>query len=138
MTAAALSAAIAPVAQAAQLVYSGQVYLDTPTTPPVSNARVAVTFYGHENGIQEYQVNRTVRGMTDSQGRFTVRMKLSEYRYRWTHTLIEVDETEVSKEMAVVGTCENDNEGGCVGAKQFEVTPLAEVLRQALEEIAKL
>lgn len=125
-------------ALASWLIFRGQVHLDAPDSPPIADAEVTVTFHGHENGIHEYRLDRTVAATTDAQGQFSVSLKLSDYRYRWTHTTITVGETEVSKEIIVVGSCLNDDQGGCTGVKQISVPRTASTLRGALPPLTKL
>lgn len=137
LAAIALAFGLSQTAEAANLLFRGQIHLDTPASPPLANARVTVTFHGHENGIQEYEVSRTVGAVTDIQGRFDVRVKLAEYRYLWTYTTIQVEATDVSKEAAVIGSCQNNDLGGCTGVKQFEVNPLNPTLQEAVVDAAK-
>lgn len=110
-------------AQAARLSISGCVELMT-SESPVSNARVTVTFHGHELGIHEYTTERTVRARTDEEGNFLVAVKVPDRRYNWTHATVEISETDVSKSMKVNSACLADGTGGCRFSKDFRVNPL--------------
>ena len=119
-------------AQAAMLSFSGRVHLFEPVTTvanraaqpeSVSAARVTVTFHGHEAGITEYTTSRTARTSTDQNGFFVVDIKMSEYRYRWTHVTIAVAATETSKETTLIATVYNDGQGGSWGTKDVFVMP---------------
>lgn len=125
--------AVPTAANAARLAFSGNVQLDTAARHPVEAVRVTVTFHGHEEGIHDYETARTARAVTAADGSFSVEVKLSEYRYRWTHVTVEVNSTDISKEMIDTATCISDGEGGCSGVKDFQVEPLLSALA-ALEE----
>lgn len=121
------------VAEAALLSFSGRVNLYAPINAtvaageiqpdPVPAARVTVTFHGHEDGITEYTMERSSRVVTDENGYFEVAIKLSDYRYRWTHVTLAVEATELSKSTTVTATVYNDGEGGSRGVKDVLVMP---------------
>jgi hypothetical protein len=58
-------------AEAARLSVDGKVQLEN-TAEPLEQARVTVTFHGHELGIHEYTTRRTLRVSTDADGEFTM------------------------------------------------------------------
>ncbi|NER79356.1 MAG: hypothetical protein F6K42_07185 [Leptolyngbya sp. SIO1D8] len=111
------------VAQAARLSLSGYVELAN-SQSPVGNARVTVTFHGHEVGIHEYTTERTVRARTDELGNFVAEVKVPDRRYTWTHATVEISETDVSKLTKVNSACTVDGSGGCQFNKDFQVSPL--------------
>jgi len=125
--------ATASVAEAAMLSFSGQVHLYEPGTAaaadgddlidPVPAATVTVTFHGHEAGITEYTTERSSRVVTDENGFFAVDIKLSEYRYRWTHVTIAVESTDLSKAITTTATVYDDGQGGSRGIKNIQVMP---------------
>ncbi len=82
-----------------------------------------VTFHGHEAGITEYTTERTSQTVTDAAGFFTVDMKLSEYRYRWTHVSIAIEPTDISKGATITAVLYNDGQGGSQGRKDIVVMP---------------
>lgn len=110
-------------AQAAKLSLSGQVELAS-SQSPVRDARITVTFHGHELGIHEYTTERIVRGRTDDDGNFTIATKVADRRYVWTHAIVEIAETDVSKSIEVISVCQVDEGGGCSFDKDFWVNPL--------------
>ncbi|MEM9002233.1 MAG: hypothetical protein AAGE59_01775 [Cyanobacteria bacterium P01_F01_bin.86] len=110
-------------AQAAKLSMSGRVEL-TSSQSPVDDARVTVTFHGHELGIHEYTTERTVRARTDEFGNFEAEVKVPSRRYIWTHATVEIAETDVSKRAEVTSTCLIDETGGFYCDKNFWVSPL--------------
>lgn len=111
------------VAQAAKLSVAGRVEL-TSQESPVSNARVTITFHGHELGIHEYTTERTIRARTDEFGNFRAEIKVPDRRYSWTHTTVEIGETEVSKRTSLISACQIDGTGGCRFDKSLQVNPL--------------
>lgn len=126
---------VAPLAvQAAHLSFEGTVQLHNPvpalpsasiaTPDPVAAAEVTITFHGHEVGIHEYTTERTAHVVTDSEGRFTTAIKLSDYRYRWTHVTLTVDATDISKATTITSIMHDDGQGGGQGSKIVQVTPL--------------
>lgn len=119
-------------AQAAQLSFVGKVRLTNLAQQPVTDTRVVVTFHGHEAGIHEYTTNRTTTAYTDADGNFAVSVKLAEYRYRWTHTTVEIAPTDISKAARLMAPCQDDGHGGCSGTKTFQVSPLSDRLAQSL------
>lgn len=113
-------------ALAEQLYFSGRIELAT-SLSPVEDARVTVTFHGHEPGIHEYTTERTVRARTDETGNFIAETKVPSRRYIWTHATIEVSETDVSKQAKVRSVCFADTfVGGCRHDKNIRVRPLNE------------
>ncbi|WP_137455185.1 hypothetical protein [Halomicronema hongdechloris] len=98
--------------------------VDEQVDRPLPGVRVHIEFHGHEVGIHEYTTTRSTRVTTDENGNFAVALKMSEYRYHWTHATVEIPATEQSKAMVRVIPVENDGQGGCVGFKQIEVPPL--------------
>lgn len=119
-------------AEAVMLSFSGRVHLHEPAASsanrlvrpiPVAAAQVTVTFHGHEAGITEYTTERIGRVRTDETGLFAVDIKISEYRYRWTHATVAVSATDISKEMTILATLHNDGQGGHWGAKDVVVMP---------------
>ena len=92
------------IAYAERLFLSGSVEL-APSQLPVGDARVTVTFHGHELGIHEYTTERTVRARTDESGNFEAVIKVPSRRYIWTHTTVEIAETDISKQTEVTSTC---------------------------------
>lgn len=111
-------------AQAARLSLSGAVEMAT-SQSPVSDARVTVTFHGHEVGIHEYTTERTVRVRTNEFGNFLAEVKVPDRRYIWTHATIEIAETEVSKMAKHRSACHVDATGGCYFNKDFSVNPIS-------------
>ncbi|MGF1569650.1 MAG: hypothetical protein ACFCVD_16540 [Nodosilinea sp.] len=121
-------------AQAARLSFMGTVQLNArdqaapeaniATPNPVANAEVTVTFHGHEGGIEEYTTERTAQTVTDENGNFEVDVKLSEYRYRWTHVTVTVNPTDISKETTLTSVIYDNGQGGCDGSKVVRVMPL--------------
>ncbi|MEO1094677.1 MAG: hypothetical protein AAFX01_07225 [Cyanobacteria bacterium J06638_28] len=110
-------------ASAAKLSLTGRVEL-TSALSPVGDARVTVTFHGHEVGIHEYTTTRTVRARTDEFGNFIAETKVSNRRYTWTHATVEIGETEISKKTQTQSICQTDPTGGCQSEKDFQVRPL--------------
>lgn len=110
-------------ASAARLSLTGRVEL-TSALSPVGDARVTVTFHGHEIGIHEYTTTRTVRARTNEFGDFIAETKVSNRRYVWTHATVEIGETEISKKTQARSVCQTDYAGGCQSAKDFQVRPL--------------
>ena len=117
------SGLLAPLAAtAASLSLTGRVAL--PTATPVNEARITVTFYGHEMGIHEYTTRRRVRARTAAQGRFEALVKVPDDRYIWTHATLEISETDVSKAATAIARCEVDHQGGADCSKELRVNPL--------------
>lgn len=114
------------IAQAAKLSLSGRVEL-APSQSPVENARVTVTFHGHEIGIHEYTTQRTVRARTDELGNFEAQVKVPDRRYVWTHATVEIAETEVSKSTEMTSTCFVNEAGSYFCDKSFWVNPLSAI-----------
>lgn len=110
-------------AQAARVSLTGQVTLST-TPIPVENARITVTFHGHELGIHEYTTVRRVRVSTDATGQFTAVVKVPDDRYHWTHATVEIAETDMSKTAQGRAICQVDRNGGGRCDKTFAVSPL--------------
>lgn len=125
-------------AQAAQLSFSGKVRLTNLAQQPVADTRIVVTFHGHESGIHEYTTDRTATAYTDADGNFAVSVKLSEYRYRWTHTTVDIAPTDISKAARLMAPCRDDGHGGCSGTKTFQVSPLSDRLAQFLGLVSSL
>jgi len=117
-------------AWATRLAFTGKVMVDEQIDRPLSGVRIRVEFHGHEVGIHEYTTTRSTRGMTDEEGNFEVALKMSEYRYHWTHAIVEIPATEENKAIVRVIPLENDGNGGCVGSKQIEVPPMPYGQRQ--------
>ncbi|MGD1862032.1 MAG: hypothetical protein ACFB0E_18945 [Leptolyngbyaceae cyanobacterium] len=116
---------ITPLAAAAARVsLSGRVALTSAT--PIEDARVTVTFHGHEMGIHEYTTERRRVTRTNEQGQFEVFVKVPEDRYIWTHATVEVAETETSKSAIAIAPCIIDDQGGGSCRKEFRVNPLIE------------
>lgn len=113
------------IAAAAKLSLAGRVELST-VTSPVEDARVTVTFHGHEMGIHEYTTERRIRVRTDEQGYFTAEMKVPDERYFWTHATVEIAETETTKAMTAQSVCQIDEIGGGRCDKDFQVNPLTD------------
>ncbi|MDB9524962.1 hypothetical protein PN498_03095 [Oscillatoria sp. CS-180] len=111
------------VAEAAKLSLTGRVELAT-VESPVEDAQITVTFHGHEMGIHEYTIERRVRVQTDDLGYFTAEVKVPSDRYFWTHTTVEIAETEMSKAAISRSTCHIDDIGGGRCDKNFQVSPL--------------
>lgn len=112
-------------AEAAKVSLEGRVELITGRAP-VGDARVTVTFYGHENGIHEYTTERRVRVRTDELGEFVAAVKVPDDRYIWTHAVVEIEETTMSKETTARSVCQIDDNGGCRCDRKFLVNPLAD------------
>ncbi|MEM1311119.1 MAG: hypothetical protein AAF892_08680 [Cyanobacteria bacterium P01_D01_bin.71] len=112
------------VAEAARISLAGRVALTSAT--PIEDARITVTFHGHEIGIHEYTTERRRVTRTDEQGRFDVFVKVPEDRYIWTHATVEVAETETSKSTTAIAPCVIDDQGGGFCSKEFRVNPLIE------------
>lgn len=110
-------------ATAARLALSGRVILSG--TTPVENARLVITFHGHEMGIHEYTTQRRLRAQTNEQGEFAAAVKVPDDRYIWTHATIEIAETDRSKAATAIARCEIDHQGGGRCHKDFRVNPLA-------------
>lgn len=134
----ALAVAFPQAAYGARLSFTGDLHLNTANESPVEGARIKVTFHGHEVGIHEYTTERSARAITLSDGSFAVDVKLSEYRYRWTHATLEVAETDISKEATLTIPLYEDGRGGFVGTKRFGVSPLGQVVNQAIDAIKRL
>lgn len=111
------------IAEAAKLTFSGRV-ASTRDASPVEEARVTVTFHGHETGIHEYTTERRVRAYTDELGYFTAEVKVPDDRYIWTHATVEIAETERTKSFTVRASCQGDDNGGGYCTKDFQVSPL--------------
>ena len=111
------------VAEAARLSLVGNVKLAAAELP-VENARVTVTFHGHEMGIHEYTTQRRIRVLTDEAGSFEAVVKVPDDRYIWTHATVEIDETEMSKATTSQTLCQVDEQGGGYCSKSFDVNPL--------------
>jgi len=110
------------VAHAASLSLTGRVALTSAT--PVSNARITITFHGHETGIHEYTTERRVRVQTNAAGEFSTVVKVPDDRYIWTHATLEIAETDLSKAATAIARCEIDGQGGGRCSKEFRVNPL--------------
>jgi hypothetical protein len=110
-------------AEAAKLSLRGQVGLRNAASP-VNDARIVVTFHGHEMGIHEYTTQRRVRVRTDALGYFLAEVKVPDDRYIWTHATVEVAETDMSKTARMQAACQVDGNGGGRCDKTFEVNPL--------------
>lgn len=111
------------VAEAARLSLVGNVKL-TAAELPVEDARVTVTFHGHEMGIHEYTTQRRIRVRTDADGSFEAVVKVPDDRYIWTHATVEIDETDMSKAAIAQTLCQIDEQGGGYCSKSFSVNPL--------------
>lgn len=111
------------IAEAARLSLNGRVALTS--TTPVEDARITVTFHGHEMGIHEYTTERWARVYTNEQGEFAATVKVPDDRYIWTHATLEIAETEHSKAMTAIARCEVDDQGGGHCSKVLQVSPLA-------------
>lgn len=110
------------VADAARVSLAGRVAMTS--AAPVANARITVTFHGHEMGIHEYTTQRRVRAQTDEQGQFSAVVKVPDDRYIWTHATLEIAETDTSKAATAIARCEIDNQGGGHCSKEFRINPL--------------
>lgn len=110
------------IAAAARLSLTGRVALSQ-VESPVDNARVTVTFHGHEMGIHEYTTERRVRATTDDAGYFWAIVKVPEDRYIWTHATVEIAETDMSKSAVMQTVCYIDDNGGGYCNKDFAVNP---------------
>ncbi|MEM9119220.1 MAG: hypothetical protein AAGD09_15255 [Cyanobacteria bacterium P01_F01_bin.56] len=110
------------VAEAARLSLNGRVALTSAN--PIENARITVTFHGHEMGIHEYTTQRWARIRTNNEGEFNAIVKVPDDRYIWTHATIEIAETDLSKATTVIAPCEIDDQGGGHCSKEFRVSPL--------------
>jgi uncharacterized GH25 family protein len=111
------------VAEAAKVSLTGRVALANAASP-VENARVTVTFHGHEVGIHEYTTERRIRVVTDETGYFVAEVKVPEDRYLWTHATVEIAETDLSKSAIQRTVCYVDDNGGGRCNKDFQVHPL--------------
>ncbi|MEO1294347.1 MAG: hypothetical protein AAFW75_00815 [Cyanobacteria bacterium J06636_16] len=111
-------------AHAERLFLSGRVELAS-SQSPVEDARVTVTFHGHELGIHEYTTERTVRARTDELGNFEAEIKVASRRYIWTHATVEIAETDISKQTEVISTCFVEEPEGYSCDKNFWVSPLS-------------
>lgn len=123
-TAIAISLATPTAAHATKLTFAGQVHVDQANPEPLPRTRITVTFHGHEAGIHEYTTERSTSTLTAADGSFYVEVKLSEYRYRWTHVTISIPATDISKGITTLGLCTTEDGQGCQGAKDIWVTPL--------------
>ncbi len=112
------------IAHAEKLFISGRVELES-SQSPVGDARVTVTFHGHELGIHEYTTERTVRARTDELGNFEAEIKVPSRRYIWTHATVEIAETDISKQTEVMSTCFIEVPEGYYCDKNFWVSPLS-------------
>ncbi|MEM6435835.1 MAG: hypothetical protein AAF773_18585 [Cyanobacteria bacterium P01_D01_bin.115] len=110
-------------AEAARLSLVGSVKLSVAESP-VEDARVTVTFHGHEMGIHEYTTQRRIRVRTDASGSFEAVVKVPDDRYIWTHATVEIDETDMSKAAIAQTLCQIDEQGGGYCSKSFNVNPL--------------
>lgn len=111
------------MAEAASLSLTGHIALIS-SESPVGNARITVTFHGHEVGIHEYTTEERVRVRTDEAGYFEAVVKVPDDRYIWTHATVEIAETDTSKAATLRSTCQIDSEGGGRCDKNFRVNPL--------------
>lgn len=111
------------MAEAAKLSFTGRVAL-TNMASPVADARVTVTFHGHETGIHEYTTERRIRVWTDADGYFSAEVKVPDDRYIWTHATVEIAETDTSKSAVMQALCQIDGNGGGDCDKEFRVNPL--------------
>lgn len=111
-------------ANAAQLSFEGRVALTSANTP-VEDARITVTFHGHEMGIYEYTTERRIRVTSNEQGIFRAMVKVPDDRYIWTHATVEIAETDMSKAATAITVCQIDDNGGGYCRKDFRVNPLA-------------
>lgn len=115
---------LTPLAALAEMLsFSGRVELAT-SLSPVEDARVVVTFHGHEPGIHEYTTERRVRARTDEAGNFVAELKVPSRRYVWTHATVEISETDVSKKAVARSTCMAIGDEGFTCDKSFQVRPL--------------
>ena len=110
-------------AEAARLSLVGNVKLAAAELP-VEDARVTVTFHGHEMGIHEYTTQRRIRVRTNADGSFEAVVKVPDDRYIWTHATVEIDETDMSKAAIAQTLCQIDEQGGGYCSKSFSVNPL--------------
>ena len=123
-------------AEAARLSLVGSVKLSVAESP-IEDARVTVTFHGHEMGIHEYTTQRRIRVRTDASGSFEAVVKVPDDRYSfeavvkvpddryiWTHATVEIDETDMSKAAIAQTLCQIDEQGGGYCSKSFNVNPL--------------
>ncbi|MGD1930014.1 MAG: hypothetical protein ACFB12_14010 [Leptolyngbyaceae cyanobacterium] len=110
-------------AEAARLSLVGSVKLSVAESP-IEDARVTVTFHGHEMGIHEYTTQRRIRVRTDASGSFEAVVKVPDDRYIWTHATVEIDETDMSKAAIAQTLCQIDEQGGGYCSKSFNVNPL--------------
>ncbi|MBE7382172.1 MAG: hypothetical protein F6J95_012245 [Leptolyngbya sp. SIO1E4] len=111
-------------AHAAKLSLAGRVELST-SQAPVGDARITVTFHGHEVGIHEYTTQRTIRAYTDELGNFLAEVKVPDRRYTWTHATVEISETSVSKQAEIQSACWADSTGISRCDKSFHVNPIS-------------
>ena len=110
-------------AEAARLSLVGSVKLSVAESP-IEDARVTVTFHGHEMGIHEYTTQRRIRVRTNADGSFEAVVKVPDDRYIWTHATVEIDETDMSKAAIAQTLCQIDEQGGGYCSKSFNVNPL--------------
>ncbi|MEM9504967.1 MAG: hypothetical protein AAGA01_13545 [Cyanobacteria bacterium P01_E01_bin.43] len=110
-------------AEAARLSLVGNVKL-VAAELPVEDARVTVTFHGHEMGIHEYTTQRRIRVRTNADGSFEAVVKVPDDRYIWTHATVEIDETDMSKAAIAQTLCQIDEQGGGYCSESFNVNPL--------------
>lgn len=111
------------VAEAARLSVDGKIQL-AETAQPVDQARVTITFHGHELGIHEYTTSRTLRARTDAAGEFTADTKVRDGRYAWTHATITVNATDRSKSHEIQCPCVGNDAEGWFCSKDIWVSPI--------------
>ncbi len=119
-----LVAATPMAAEAARLSVEAKIQLEE-TAQPLDQARVTVTFHGHELGIHEYTTSRTLRARTGDDGAFTVQTKVRSGRYHWTHATITVSATDRNKSQAFQCPCAGSDAEGWICSKDFWVSPIA-------------
>jgi hypothetical protein len=119
-------------AEAARLSVDGKVQLEN-TAEPLEQARVTVTFHGHELGIHEYTTRRTLRVSTDADGEFTAQTKIRIGRYHWTHATILVSATDRTKSHEFQSPCVGNDAEGWVCSKDLWISPIATELEVPLQ-----
>ncbi|MDA0267089.1 MAG: hypothetical protein O2890_12820 [Cyanobacteria bacterium] len=125
--------AVTPLAaEAARLSVDGRIQLKN-TAQPLDQARVTITFHGHELGIHEYTTTQTLRVRTDADGGFAAETKVRDGRYHWTHATIIVGPTDISKSHEFQCPCVGSDAEGWVCSKDFWVSPMATELEAPLQ-----
>lgn len=119
-------------AEAARLSVDGKIQL-AETAQPIDQARVTITFHGHELGIHEYTTSRTLRVRTDAAGAFVGETKVRDGRYAWTHATITVSATDMSKSHESQCPCVGNDAEGWLCSKDIWVSPIANGLDAPLQ-----